>query len=217
MALDIGAYFDAGGAGNDLTVYLQTEADGEVSFPVAGNVPFLRTDQVRFTLPADAQTLLDNLADGDRFIFKLARPATVPVDHAVNAGDATFAFALPQPTVTHTTAAPTDHAVDAGDAAFAFALPQPTVTYVSSGTNDHTVNAGDVAFAFSLPQPTVTRTPGGPFWDGGAVTFAEALGGDAVDLAMDEWGVWSEDIDVAGALRPPDAIIGPSVATSTAW
>ena len=31
----------------------------------------------RFTLPADAQTLLDNIAIGDRFIFKAARPAAV--------------------------------------------------------------------------------------------------------------------------------------------
>ena len=77
-ALDIGDYFAAGGAGNDLTVYLQTLLDGEVSFPVAGNVPFARADQVRFTLPDAAQTLLDNIATGDRFIFKLARPATVP-------------------------------------------------------------------------------------------------------------------------------------------
>ena len=85
-ALDIGAYFAAGGAGNDLTVYLQTLADGEVSFTVASAVSFSRVDQVRFTLPADAQTLLDNLEDGDRWIFKLARPeAVTPTDQTVSA------------------------------------------------------------------------------------------------------------------------------------
>ena len=31
-ALDIGPYFDSGGAGEDLTLYFQTAADGEVSF-----------------------------------------------------------------------------------------------------------------------------------------------------------------------------------------
>ena len=77
-ALDIGAYFDTGGAGNDLTIYLQTLNDGEVSFPVAGNVAFTRDGQVRFDLPSDAQTLLDNLASGDRWIFKTARPSTAP-------------------------------------------------------------------------------------------------------------------------------------------
>ena len=77
-ALDIGAYFDTGGIGNDLTIYLQTLNDGEVSFPVAGNVAFTRDGQVRFDLPSDAQTLLDNLASGDRWIFKTARPSTAP-------------------------------------------------------------------------------------------------------------------------------------------
>ena len=33
----------------------------------------------RFTLPADAQTLLDNVAISDRFIFKAARPAATTV------------------------------------------------------------------------------------------------------------------------------------------
>ena len=82
--------------------------------------------------PQTAQTLLDGIASGDRFIFKAAQPSTTPTDHAVDAGDAAFAFALPQPTVTHTTLAPTGHAVNAGDAAFAFALPEPTVTYISA-------------------------------------------------------------------------------------
>ena len=80
VALDIGAYFSTGGAGSDLTIYLQTLA-GEVSFPAAAT--FSRVDQVRFTLPAAAQTLLDNLADGDRWIFKTARLETV-----MQAGDA---------------------------------------------------------------------------------------------------------------------------------
>ena len=81
-ALDIGAYFSTGGAGDDLTIYLQTSNDGEVSFP-ASNVNFSRDSQVRFTLPADAQTLLDNLADGDRWIFKLARPESTAVPVAL--------------------------------------------------------------------------------------------------------------------------------------
>ena len=81
-ALDIGAYFSAGGAGEDLTIYLQTMADGEVSFP-ASDVNFSRVDQVRFTIAADAQTLLDNLVSGDRLIFKTARPAAIiPLDAA---------------------------------------------------------------------------------------------------------------------------------------
>ena len=42
--------------------------------------------------------------------------------------------------------------MDAGDAAFGFALPQPTVRLL--GSNVHAVDAGDAAFAFALPQPT---------------------------------------------------------------
>ena len=52
-----------------------------------------------------------------------------------------------------------DHAVDAGDAAFAFTVPQPTITHTQAATNDHAVNAGDASFAFAVPQPTVTHTP----------------------------------------------------------
>ena len=127
-AFDIGAYFNTGGGGNDLTLYFQT-LSGEVSFSVATQLVNQGGAFAQFTLPAAAQTLLDGIASGDRFIFKAARPSTTPTGHAVDAGDSAFAFQLPQPTVTHTTAATTDHAVNAGDAAFAFALPQPTVTY----------------------------------------------------------------------------------------
>ena len=104
VTFDIGAYFDTGGTGNDLTAYLQTLADGEVSFPAAA--AFARANQVRFTLPADAQTLLDNLEDGDRWIFKLARPeAVTPTDQTVSAegrhetrGATTITEEVPPPT-----------------------------------------------------------------------------------------------------------------------
>ena len=78
VTFDISDYFDTGGDGNDLTIYLQTTTGGEVSFPVAGNVDTRNAGQVRFNLPADGQTLLDNLADGERWIFKLARPEPPP-------------------------------------------------------------------------------------------------------------------------------------------
>ena len=153
-ALDIGAYFSAGGAGADLTIYLQTLA-GEVSFPATSS--FSRVDQVRFTLPADAQTLLDGLEDGDRWIFKAARPEPVAADHAVDADPASWAFATPQPQVTHTADATQDHAVNANAAAWAFALPEPGVTKTGSPT-DHAVAAGAAGWTFALPEPEVTRT-----------------------------------------------------------
>ena len=80
-------------------------------------------------------------------------------DRAVNAGDAAFAFALPQPSVTHTLAAGTvDHSVNAGDIAFTFALTQPTRTHIQAVADDHAVNAGDLHWGFDVPRPTVTHT-----------------------------------------------------------
>ena len=76
VALNFGDYFDAGGDGNDLTIYLRTLNDGEVSFTVAAQYVIGAGNYFRVTLPADAQTLFDNLATGDRWIFKTARPAT---------------------------------------------------------------------------------------------------------------------------------------------
>ena len=53
----------------------------------------------------------------------------------------------------------TAHAVDAGAVSWAFDLPQPTVTHTAHVADDHDVDAGNVVWAFALPQPTVTHTP----------------------------------------------------------
>ena len=79
--LTLSAYFGSGGAGNGLTLYFQTLADGEISFAVSSQYVAAGGGFVRFTLPADAQALFDGIATGDRFIFKAARPqaAAVPL------------------------------------------------------------------------------------------------------------------------------------------
>ena len=77
--LDLNTYFGTGGDGADLTLSLQTIADGLVSFAVADQLVNSGANFAQFTLPADAQTLLDNLATDDRWIFALARAATVDV------------------------------------------------------------------------------------------------------------------------------------------
>ena len=77
--LDLNTYFGTGGDGADLTLYLQTIADGLVSFAVADQLVNSGANFAQFTLPADAQTLLDNLATDDRWILVLARAATVDV------------------------------------------------------------------------------------------------------------------------------------------
>ena len=68
-AFDIGPYFDAGGDGNDLTLYFQT-LSGAVSFSVATQLSTQGDNFAQFTLPADAQTLLDGIASGDQVHFQ---------------------------------------------------------------------------------------------------------------------------------------------------
>ena len=87
------AFFGTGGAGRDLTLYLQTTSHGLVSFTVAGAFLSAGGNWLNVTLPAAARTLLNNLAAGDRFIFALARATAAAVDHAVDAGDVAWAVA----------------------------------------------------------------------------------------------------------------------------
>ena len=142
-ALDLNAYFAAGGDGNDLTLYLETANDGLVSFTVADQLDISGGNFARFTLPADAQTLLDNIDTGDRWIFAFARPTPAAVNHTVDAGDISWAFALPEPTVTHIRAI-INHAVDAGGVSWTFDIPQATVTHTSLMPINRTVDAGGV-------------------------------------------------------------------------
>ena len=157
VELNFGVFFGTSGDGADLTIYLQTVADGLVSFTIASAFLSAGGNWLNVVLPAAARTLLDNLTTGDRFIFALAR-ATPPagVAHTVDAGDISWTFSLPQPTVTHTTPTPIAHAVDAGDISWTFTLPQPTVTHTTALPIAHAVDAGNIEWEFTLPQPTVT-------------------------------------------------------------
>ena len=84
-ALDIGAYFAAGGAGNDLTLTVRTAA-GAVSVAVADAVGAGRAARVDFDITAAGWTLLDDLAVGDLFILAVARPAPVELTVTGEAG-----------------------------------------------------------------------------------------------------------------------------------
>ena len=63
-----------------------------------------------------------------------------------------------QPTVTHTPRIPDAHAVNAGDVSWNFVVPEPTVTHTPRVPDAHAVNVGDVAWTFDVPEPTVTHT-----------------------------------------------------------
>ena len=87
-----------------------------------------------------------------------APPESTGADHAVDAGAASWAFALPQPSVTRTAPGPQDHAVDAGAASWAFALPEPGVTRTAPITQDHAVDAGAASWAFAVAVPRITTS-----------------------------------------------------------
>ena len=112
------------------------------------------------------------------FIFGVPQPA---VSHAqaldVNAGDALFAFTVPQGTIVRarqrdagdaafafeTVSEPTvtllhTYTVDAGDSAFTVAVPQVSATRVGVMGTDHEISAGNANFAFISPQAAITKT-----------------------------------------------------------
>ena len=77
--LSLAAYFSPGGAGADLTLYIQTH-DGAASFP-AGDHGREGGNMIQFgPLAAGLLSLIDDIADGERFIFALARPARTVVE-----------------------------------------------------------------------------------------------------------------------------------------
>ena len=172
VALNLGTYYQVGGAGNGQTIYLVTgdaESHTETSFDVATYLPAfnLRGDgwvnwgAGEDPLPADVIEQLDGLDAGDRLVIASARAVTA---HAVDAVAASFAFAVPAAAVTHTAAAV--HTVNAGAAAFTFAVPQPTVTRTLP--DSHAVDADPAAFTFAVPEPSVT-------YDGAAFHAVDAV------------------------------------------
>ena len=99
--------------------------------------------------------------------------------HRVDAGGATWAFAVAEPMVTHVPRVPVAHAVDVGGAAWSFAVAQPTVTHtLASATRHHTVDAGGASWAFAVAEPAVTHVPRVP------VAHAVAAGGATWSFAV---------------------------------
>ena len=71
-------YFDTGGLGNDLTLWIQT-ADTTISFAVAGQVNAGGSNFIIFNVPAAYQAVVAGIASGDRFIIALTRSASAAV------------------------------------------------------------------------------------------------------------------------------------------
>ena len=78
-AADISAFFASGGAGNDLTIYIQ-DATGVASFVVADQtVDSAGNNWVRWNVPDSFETVLARIAVDDLFILAFTRP-TATVD-----------------------------------------------------------------------------------------------------------------------------------------
>ena len=191
-ALDLGPYFDAGGDGNDLTIYLQTLEDGEVSFSAASQYLLGGTGWARFTLPADAQTLLNNLGTGDRWIFKVARPAaTTPTTVELTAAGARSAtrtgagaFATTTPTTVNLTAAGARSATRTGAGQF-------TATTETAPVAGYQSIALDAAWWAQITGSQRGWDP--PAADRPAINSGLALGG-ATDRELEAFGVYSSGV-----------------------
>ena len=76
-AFDLGAYFDSGGDGNDLTVWIQTLA-GIAEIVVADSTDSFGSNFIQFSLSTANQAIIDAIDLGDRYIFAVTRPAAGP-------------------------------------------------------------------------------------------------------------------------------------------
>ena len=79
-------------AANNFHIYLQTALDGVVSFRIADNLPGSAQggNFINITPPQDASDLLDNISDGDRFLFAVASPAPIGLSGDMSSGSPTM-------------------------------------------------------------------------------------------------------------------------------
>ena len=82
-SLHLGNYFGSGGNGEDLTVYFQT-VDGLATWGVGDQSPIRAGASIRWTRTTTFQGLLNNLFEGDRVGFMMARAAATELDVEVS-------------------------------------------------------------------------------------------------------------------------------------
>ena len=149
--LSMSAYFGVGGAGRDLTMWVQDEFDTPQSMVVADAVGTLGGNFANFAPGFDFRTALNGIDVGDRFIIRFTRPTAPPTATEVEV-EATGTLPLPTGTATVTlSAAPSPESVQATGS-----LPLPTAT----ATVTLTAAPGPVAVqaTATLPLPTATAT-----------------------------------------------------------
>ena len=72
--LSLSEYFGPDGRGNDSTVSIQT-TEGRVDIPVVENALSITEDTATVSIPTSGREILNNIAEGTRFIFALHRAA----------------------------------------------------------------------------------------------------------------------------------------------
>ena len=90
VTLNLGSYFAAGGDGNDLKVYVQTD-DGIAVFDTSNISGTSNSARVTFSPTGDAVTILDGIGDGDRFIIAFARSNAIALEGSATIGSPTLA------------------------------------------------------------------------------------------------------------------------------
>ena len=143
---DLGAYFSVGGAGNDLTVYIQTDGVGErvASWLVSDDIIATTNNSISWDVSVENQVLLQTIEAGDRFIFALAREFT---PHFITPTPIEWTFDFPEPQVEIAR----NHQVEPDSIEWTFDFPEPQVEI----TKNHQVEPDPVEWTFVLPQPQV--------------------------------------------------------------
>ena len=101
-----------------------------------------------------------SLTDHDATLTLTSGGPPATQDHAVNGGNLSWGFEIPEATVTIVRAAGTvDHAISGGNLSWGFAIPQATVTLVvAAGPVDHAVDGGSLSWGFHLPRARVAHS-----------------------------------------------------------
>ena len=142
LELALTDYFGVGGAGNDLSVYLQTST-GSTIIPIANNIVSSGEGFINCSIPIDQRKALSRIVEEREFLFVLARSSVVNKDaiFTARAGNPTFTIVGDNQVVVNK------------DAIFTARAGNPTFTIV--GDNQVVVNK-DAIFTARAGNPTFT-------------------------------------------------------------
>ena len=209
-ALGLDDYFHIASVGGDLTLYVQTAADGEESVVVAGNSFDLSAQRIRITTGTDLGSLLDNFSIGDRYIFKFARAAAAAVISLAASAS------VPAPS-----AAAVVRAVQSDAVSLAASASVPAPSAAAVGTAAPTTPTTGNSVTLDLPAG---QTSGDLFirWQStqsglGDVSSLSSDSGDRFLTRVQLFGTDTVDIEVRCAETLPDSINTGGQDLNTDW